>query len=293
MKSIRTFIPLLCLLHFPAIVFAQMPEIKTKINYGNNAKAGKFADVNGIKLYYEEYGNGAPMIMIHGNGGSIHDMGYQIEHFSRSYRVIAADSRCHGRSGTGDGRLTYEQMADDWAALMTYLKIDSAYIIGWSDGGILGLLLANHHPAKVKKLAAMGANLQPDTSAVYGWAVNMVHRADKTVDSMIVRNDTTAPWAVLKKHLDLLGNQPHIPLSDLKKIYAPTLVLSGDKDVITLEHTCQIFENIPKAHLCIFPGATHLIPVEDPVTFNRAVEKFFSSAYTRPDTRVLLENMIE
>lgn len=276
-----------------ALAFAQMPELKTKINYGSNAKAGKYAEVNGIKMYYEEYGKGAPMIMIHGNGGSIHDMGYQIEYFSKSYRVIAADSRCHGKSGIGDGQLTYEQMADDWAALMTFLKTDSAYIIGWSDGGILGLLLAIHHPAKVMRLAAMGANLQPDSSAVYGWAVRMVYRANKTVDSMIARNDTTGPWAVLKKHLDLIGNQPHIPLSDLKKISAPTLVLSGDKDVITLEHTCQIFGNIPKAHLCIFPGATHLIPVEDPVTFNRAVEKFFTSVYTRPETRVLLENMFE
>lgn len=291
MKRLHFFSLAIGVLFLSGRTFAQMTEVKTKINYGSNAKAGKYAEVNGIKMYYEEYGKGAPMIMIHGNGGSIHDMGYQIEYFSKSYHVIAADSRCHDKTGCSAGKLTYDQMADDWYALMTSLKIDSAYVIGWSDGGILGLLLAIHHPEKVKKLAAMGANLEPDSSAVYGWAIRWVDKVEKQVDDMIVSKDTTAPWPIIKMQFELLADQPHIPLSDLRKISAPTLVLCGDKDVITLEHTDQIFENIPKAHLCVFPGATHMIPVEDPATFNTVVEKFFSWPFTRPDTRTILENM--
>ena len=271
--------------------FAQMPGLNFKIPYGNNAKVGKYADVNGIKMYYEEYGKGEPLIVIHGNGSQIHDMGYQIEYFSKNYRVIAADSRAHGKSGVGNVPLTYDLMADDWAALLNTLHIDSVYVIGWSDGGILGLLLTIHHPEKVKKLATMGANLQPDSSAVYGWAVRIVANLDKQVDVKIANKDTTAPWSLLKMYLNLLGKQPNIPVNDLKKISAPSLILCADKDVITLEHTDEIFENIPHAQLCVFPGATHFIPVEDPELFNSTVGKFFRDPFTRPDTRTHLEKM--
>src|ERR1700730_7896915 len=146
------------------ITHAQLPDLKFAIPYGSNQAIGKYADLNGIKMYYEIYGQGKPLLLIHGNGGSIKNMGFQIQYFSRYYRCIIGDSRAHGKSGVGEGRLTYEQMADDWAALLDNLKIDSAYVIGWSDGGILGLLLAIHHPKKVSKLAAMGANLWPDSS---------------------------------------------------------------------------------------------------------------------------------
>ncbi len=273
------------------ISFAQLPDMKFKIHYGDNAKAGNYANVNGIKMYYEEYGKGAPMILIHGNGGSIADMGFQIQYFSKHYHVIAADSRAHGKSGVGDGRLNYEQMADDWSALLDVLKIDSAYLIGWSDGGILSLLLAIYHPNKVKKFAAMGANLQPDSSAVYSWAVRWVDKSASKINSMIEKKDTTQPWAIYQKYFDLLGNQPHIPLSDLHKISAPALIMAGDKDVITVEHTAQIFKNILRSHLCIFPGATHMIPVQEPELFNTTVEKFFSSPYKRPDTKEIIEGM--
>ena len=108
---------------------------------------------------------------------------------------------------------------------------------------------------------------------------------------MIEKKDTTQPWTIYQKYFDLLGNQPHIPLSDLHKITAPALILAGDKDVITVGHTDQIFENIPHAHLCIFPGATHMIPIQDPVLFNSTLEKFFSTPYQRPDTKEIIESM--
>lgn len=253
--------------------------------YGNNAKVGKFATVNGIKMYYEIYGEGQPMLLIHGNGGDIASMGNQIEYFSKYYKCIIADSRAHGKSEEGTGRLMYEQMAADWAALLDQLKMDSTYVIGWSDGGILGLLLAIHHPKKVKMLAVMGANLRPDTSAVYAWAVDWVAKADKEVDAMIAKKDPSQNWALQKKHLDLLGKQPNIPVSDLAKIAAPTLVLGGDRDVIREEHFVQIYQRISNAHLCIFPGETHMIPMTDSELFNATVHRFFKKPFTRPDTK--------
>ncbi len=118
------------------------------------------------KCIAEVYGKGEPLLIIHGNGGSINNFIYQIPYFAKKYKVIIADSRAQGKSADNGDSLTYEMMADDYAALLEALKIDSAHVIGWSDGGINGLLLAMHHPEKVKKLAVTGANLTADTTAV-------------------------------------------------------------------------------------------------------------------------------
>jgi len=255
--------------------------------YGNNPANGKFVNVNGIKMYYEVYGTGAPLVLIHGNGGSIASMANQIEYFKTRYKVIVADSRAQGKSQEGKARLTYEQITDDWAGLLDSLRIDSANIIGWSDGGIESLLMAIRHPNKVKMMAIMGANLQPDSSAVYEWAIRMVQQGDKYLDSMIAKKDTAYNYPLFKKLNDLLGKQPHITLAQVQSITAPTLVMAGDKDVIKEEHTVQIYHNLQKAWLCIFPGGTHMIPETDPELFNTAVEKFFSKPYYRPDTKSL------
>jgi len=254
--------------------------------YGNNPVAGKFSNVNGIKMYYEVYGNGEPMVLIHGNGGSIASMANQIDYFKTKYKIIVADSRAMGRSEEGAGRLTYEQITDDWAALLDELKIDSAYFIGWSDGGIESLLMGIRHPEKVKMMAVMGANLQPDSNAVYDWAVKWVKKTDAYMDSMIAKKDTAYNYRLIKKYFDLLGNQPHISLTQVQSIKAPTLVLGGDKDVIKEAHTLQIYQNLQKAWLCIFPGGTHMMPETDPELFNATVERFFSKPYYRPDTKI-------
>ncbi len=274
---------------FTALVFSQSDK-GNKNNYGDNIVAGKFADVNGIKMYYEIYGKGEPLVLIHGNSGSIASMKFQIDFFSEHYKVIVADSRGHGKSLMGNQHFTYELLAEDWAELLNYLGISSAYVLGWSDGGIIGLLLASKYPGKIRKLAVMGANLRPDTSAVYPWAVEMVKRETKIVNEKLAEKDTTQNWKLQKELLGLLGTQPHISLDCLHKITAPVLVLSGDKDVIREEHTVQIYQNIPKAQLCIFPGETHLTPVINPKLFNETVYKFFVEPFSRPDTKDYFES---
>jgi len=256
---------------------------KLKIPYGNNAVAGTNITVNGIKLYFETYGNGQPMLQIHGNGDDISAMGYQIEFFATHYKVIVTDSRGHGKSELGKGRLTYEQMAEDMNSLLEILNLKDVYVLGWSDGGIIGLLLAIHHPDKVSKLAIMGANLNPE--GAYDWAFAPAIQRDKFAASMISRGDTSQPWSVIRQHLDLVLNQPHIPVADLAKVKAPTLVMAGDKDVIRDDHTLLIFHGLPQAQLAIFPGATHLIPWQNHELFNLTVERFFVQPFTRPDTK--------
>ena len=131
----------------------------SSVPYGHNKLAGKYYDLRGFKMYAETYGQGAPLLIIHGNGGSINNFVYQIPYFSKKYKVIVADSRAQGNSADSGDSLTYEMMADDYAALLDAMKLDSVYVIGWSDGGINALLLAIRHPEKVKKLASTGAKL--------------------------------------------------------------------------------------------------------------------------------------
>src|SRR5882757_11568253 len=146
--------------------FSQSPFAQTstaQVPYGHNKEAGHYLNTRGFKLYYEIYGQGAPLLFIHGNGGSMDNFGNNIPFFSKHYHVIAVDSRAHGKSIDPSDSLTFEMMADDFNALLDSLHLDSCYVIGWSDGGINGLLLAIRHPDKVKKLAVTGANLTPDT----------------------------------------------------------------------------------------------------------------------------------
>ncbi|TAN11277.1 MAG: alpha/beta hydrolase [Chitinophagaceae bacterium] len=243
--------------------------------YGKNAKAGKYVTIRGFRMYYETYGKGAPLLMIHGNGGSISDFLYQIPYFSKRYKVIVADSRAQGKSVDLGDSLSYEMMADDLSALLDRLHVDSCYVIGWSDGGIEGLLLAIRHPDKVKKLAVTGANLWPDTTAAIPWVVNF---ARQRYDSLLelqqtpqIKNDV--------KLTHLLLYEPHITLSELHTIHCPTLIIGGDEDVIWPQHTLLIFENITKAYLWILPDSGHFTPVFYRNEFNKTTGSFFNHPY--------------
>jgi len=254
----------------------------TNYNYGNNKKAGKYYEIRGFKMYAEVYGEGQPLLIIHGNGGSINSFIYQIPYFSKKYKVIIADSRAQGNSADKGDSLTYEMMADDYAALLDIMKIDSAYVIGWSDGGINGLLLSIRHPEKVKKLAITGANLVPDTTAVPQEIWNSVLPSYNMLKSKKVRTeDENGGYKLLR----LLVEQPHIPLTDLQKIKCPTLVIGGDHDVIKIEHTLLIQKNISQSYLWILPASGHSTPIVFKDDFNTVVDRFFSNPYKKFNTQ--------
>lgn len=246
------------------------------VPYGHNKAVGKYYNLRGFKMYCEVYGQGQPLLIIHGNGGSINNFIYQIPYFSKKYEVIIADSRAQGNSADSGDSLSYEMMADDYAALLDAMKIDSADVIGWSDGGINALLLAIRHPEKVKKLASTGANLVPDTTAVPKQILDMVMPQYETMKS---KASKTTEEKNEYKLLRLLIEQPHIPLTDLHKISCPSLIIGGDHDVIKPAHTLLIFENIPKAYLWILPDSGHSTPIVYKDDFNNLVDRFFSTPY--------------
>lgn len=252
--------------------------------YGKNTAVGKFTEINGAKIYYEEYGKGEPLLLIHGNGGSIESMGNQIDYFKSKYRVIVADNRGQGKSELKTDSLTYVQITNDIEELVNRLKLDSISIIGWSDGGIVGLQMGISGKSKIKKIVAMGANLRPDATAVNSWATNDVQNMRKMIVSKIKAKDTSENWNLQKQLAGLLVDQPNIATKDLSKIKAKVLIIAGDKDIIKNEHSVEIFENIPKAQLCIMPGETHFAPASSPEVFNALANKFLSEPFKRPDS---------
>jgi pimeloyl-ACP methyl ester carboxylesterase len=255
---------------------------KKSIDIGNNPSAGGYFKNGSVNVYYEVYGAGKPLVIIHGNGGSIRGRASFIEEFSKTYKVIAMDNRCHGKSDCPSAHLTYQQMAEDMNVLLGRLKIDSTFIWGHSDGAIVGLLLAMSHPDKVKKLLASGANLRPDTTAV-----------DPAVFPLLDKMKPLIKDSIQAKQLKLLLTEPHIPTRDLHAIRADVLIMAGDRDVIRNKHTLEIFDNIPGALLCILPGTTHGVFQDREKWFKEILFDFFEKPQQKLSTVQLMEKSMK
>jgi pimeloyl-ACP methyl ester carboxylesterase len=269
---------LLAFLIFTSSINILHGQTQYSIKYGDNKEAGNYKKINGINLYYEIYGTGKPLIFLHGSGGSIRGASGRIEYFKKYFKVIAIDSRAHGKSiDTTTKQLTYVQMANDIKVLLDSLNIDSAFVQGQSDGAILGLLLAINFQGKVAKLATYGANIFPGKKAIFDEIDNLI------LDTLnATKNFTT------RRLFSLMAYQPNITEKDLQKIKCPVLIMSGDRDAIRLEHSIKIFNNIPNSNLFVMPGATHYGTVEKPELFNLVLLDFLNRPFSKVSTVDLL-----
>ena len=237
--------------------------------FGNNDTAGHFAQVNNIRIYYETYGKGEPLLLLHGNSESAGSFYKQIPDFSKKFKVYAIDSRGQGKS-TDDGRtFTYDLFADDMNALLDQLHLDSVNILGWSDGGNTGLIMAMKYPAKVKKLITMGAVIFIDNTVVDKWVFKTLNKEKKEIG-----DDTLFNSKMRLRLIDLLLTEPRHQFAELKTISCPVLVMAGEKDIVKENHTRGIAENIPLSTLLIAPKETHEYPWDNPKAFNKAVLDF-------------------
>jgi len=267
---------------------------ENKIDFGSNPTVGKYVDVNDIKVYYEIYGEGEPLLLLHGNSGSIENFIYQIPELSKHFKVIAVDSRAQGRTSDSDQEITYALMASDMSELIDKLNLGRVNIVGWSDGGNIGLELAFAHPEKVLKVVTFGANytyenwMAPPDSVVMDPSDPLII---KTSDMMIKYSTAIERLSpdkqripIIKKKLeDLMGKNPNFTLDQLKTINVPFLIVAGDHDVISLDQTIALFSNLPKAQLFIVPHASHIVPAENPDLINSEVVRFLKTPYTNID----------
>lgn len=237
--------------------------------YGDNDSSGKYANINGITMYYEEYGQGEPLLLLHGNSESINSFRLQIPELSKQFHVYAIDTRGHGKSGDDGKRYTYDLFADDMNALLDHLHLDNVNILGWSDGGNTGLIMAMKYPKKVKKLITMGAVIFIDKTVVDKWVFKTLLKEKKEL-----LHDSSAFAAGRLRRIELLLTEPKHTYEELKQIECPVLVMAGEKDVVREEHTRGIAGNISRSTLLIVPKATHEFPWEDAKAFNQAVLQF-------------------
>ena len=255
------------------------------VTYGSNPKAGHYVHVNGIELYYEIYGKGHPLVLLHGNGGSIEAFRYQIPRFEKHYKVIAVDSRGQGKSTDTEAEMTFTLMASDVAGLLDSLRIDSAYVVGWSDGAIVGLKLAQLFPSRVAKLVAIGANFTVDTTALPEAVLKDLSIPFSALDSatqhrIISQSNFPKEAAMIYDQLRKLDlYHPKFTDEQIKSIQTPTLVMSGDHDLIKIGHTVKLFQLLPHAYLCVVPGAHHSLLQEKPDLANEIIEQFLDARF--------------
>jgi pimeloyl-ACP methyl ester carboxylesterase len=221
-----------------------------------------------ISLYYQEKGDQEPFILLHGNGEDSSYFKNQIEYFSNRYRVIALDTRGHGKSPRGTKPFTIEQFSCDLYDFMAGLEIPRAVILGFSDGANIAMKFAIKYPNMVKSLILNGGNLNPK-------GVKRTTQIPIEIGYIIARRFASkSPDA--KRNAEMLGlmvNEPNIGRNELSKIAAPTLVICGSGDMIKESHTKEIAGNIPNAKLSIIKG-DHFIANKRFDAFNKEVEDF-------------------
>jgi pimeloyl-ACP methyl ester carboxylesterase len=223
--------------------------------------------VHGHRIYYAVRGAGPTLVLLHGGGDSgQHSFEHQLDVFSEHHHIVAPDQVGQGRTPGVHGPLSYTDMMQDTAALLKSLKLRRVDVVGFSDGGILALMLALRNPDLVRRVVISGVNVSPE-------GLNAEQReelraaqtdAPKTIDEKLAKLWFTSPTAT----------ELSLPL--LKGIQQPVLVVSGDRDAITLEHTLKIFHSLPKAELCILPGTDHGTFSRRPEWLNPIISEFLN-----------------
>jgi pimeloyl-ACP methyl ester carboxylesterase len=274
----RRLLLLLLIVLLPAWARAEAPQWLTLPATPTlpNASQSGYAPVNGIKIWYATFGLGEPVILLHGGLANSNYWGNQVRALQEHYRVIVMDSRGHGRSTRNAEPYGYDQMAADVIGLMDFLKIPKAAIIGWSDGAILGLDIAMHHPERLSKLFAFAANSDPSGVAdiAHSDVFNAyIARAENEYEAL---SPTPHEYkAFLEQITKMWETQPNWTAADLKKITVPTWIVDADHDeAIKRENTEFMAANIPNAGLLIQPAVSHFSFLQDPDQFTAHVLHF-------------------
>ena len=223
-----------------------------------------------ISLYYEERGAGFPLVLLHGNGESHEYFARQMEPFSRAFRVLAPDTRGHGRSPRGEGAFTLRRFADDLYDFLRARGIERAHILGFSDGGNLAIKFALQWPQMVEKLILNGANVEMFLGVKP--QVQLPIYAGYGVASLFSRISRKAA-----RKRDVLGLMVHpygVRMDDLARLEMPTLIIVGEHDMIKDRQTREMAAHIPHCRVEVFRDGDHFVAAKQPSRFNRTVMEF-------------------
>lgn len=242
------------------------------------------ATIAGLPTYIEEQGSGPPLLYLHGAAEWIGYADPLTDRLAAEFRVIQAERRGHGRTPDVPGPLTYDAMAADTVALLEHLGLGPLPLVGYSDGGIVGLLVAIGRPDLVASLVAIGPNARVDglTAETLEWLRTVTPAtwpAENREAYERLSPDGSDHWpTVCEKVREMLLREPDIPTEALARIAAPTLLIGGDRDAIRLDHLAELHAAIPGSELCILPGAPHELPVAEPELVALLTARFIGTA---------------
>jgi pimeloyl-ACP methyl ester carboxylesterase len=247
-----------------------------------------YVEANGVHTYYEVVGQGDPLLLLHGGFGSNAPWASQVPAFAQHYRVVAPERRAHGHTPDIEGPITYEDMTTDTVSFIETMGLGPVYILGWSDGGMIGTLLAARRPDLVRKLIVYGAGYSSE-----GYPPN-------AIESIIERPADDPEMAMFRLLYDAASpdGPDHFPVvldkirrlwleqfdygADVDRITAPTLILVADDDLITLDHAVRFYLRLASAQLAVLPGTSHAACLEKPGLFNEVVLGFLSPDQPQP-----------
>lgn len=243
---------------------------------------GDYIDTGRVHTYYEVNGSGDPLILLHGGMCTAETFDGQTPALAEHFRVYLPERRAHGRTADVPGPITYEIMAQDTIAFIEAVGIERAHFVGWSDGALVGLLVALWRPELVDKLVLMAQSVnwdgvRPESPFVGRMTREMVPPQLKQAYEALSPDGADHLDVVLDKVLTLWNTDPALPLSELERIVAPTLVLAADDDVLlSIEHAAAMQRALPESQLAVVPGTSHAAPTEKPELVNRLILDFLA-----------------
>jgi pimeloyl-ACP methyl ester carboxylesterase len=246
-------------------------------------RSGDYAKIDKVRFYYEIHGKGEPLVLMHGAWATIESLAFQVGHLSERFRVILVERRGHGRTPDTPGKFTYMQGAEDMKIVMEHLGVRRAHIVGWSDGGVIGLLMARHHPECVSRFVCISGSYH-FRGYTRAFARSFEDSTSESLDPMIAQvYGWTSPDGpehfpiVFEKIKGMSSSHPRYTKRELETIQVPTLIMSGDADIVSLEHSVNFFKGLPNAQLSIVPGTTHMLPMERPGLVNSQIIQFLEA----------------
>src|SRR5215217_5657215 len=238
-------------------------------------------DIDGHPTWVEDRGgNGAPLLLLHGGLGNSDDLLNSIgPELAEHYRIVAFDRRGHGYTADTDEELHYGDMAHETVRVLETVVGGPAHLVGWSDGGIVALLVALRRPDLVDKLVVIGANyhfegvlpMEMDPESPLAQALGRAY-SERSPDGAGHLEE------MFRKALQLFSTEPTLTTADIEQIKRPALVVAGDDDIVALTHTASLYEALPNGQLAVIPGASHALPLEQPSTLNSVILPFLAAS---------------
>ncbi len=235
-----------------------------------------YVQVRGVRTWYEERGEGEPLVLFHGGMGDAGDFAANIDALAARFHILVPERRGHGHTADVDGPITYELMAQDMIAFLEGVVGEPAHLVGHSDGANVALLVARHRPDLARRLVSISGNFHHDG------LIPGVIDADEAAEFAVTAYSQVSPDG--REHLPVVAgklarmwaHEPTLTSEDLRGITAPTLVMAGDDDAVTLEHTIALYRGLPNSELAIVPGTSHLLIMEKPALCNTIIVDFLT-----------------